>query len=134
MPFQIVFFVLSKFDCGKNLPQKVLSCHIFLFSARFTQTADKITRKLVEEEIPSDDEHKRQAKIPPRQFLEPFVRSCFFDSNKTLGSRLAGFSTSTEVSSPRSLRPLSPTGSYSFNFKPCDHFSTCKSFTDTFYD
>ena len=60
-------------------------------------------------------------------------RFCFFDSSKTLRSRLAGFSTSTEVSSPRSLRPLSPTGSYSFNFKPCDHFSTCKSFTDTFY-
>ena len=46
-----------------KLSQKVLSCYIFLFSGRFTQTADKITRKLVEEEIPSHNEHKRQAKF-----------------------------------------------------------------------
>ena len=36
------------------------------FFVRYTQTADKITTKLVEAEIPSHDEHKKQAKIPPK--------------------------------------------------------------------
>ena len=32
-----------------------------LFFARFTQTADKITRKLAEEELPAHDDHQKQA-------------------------------------------------------------------------
>ena len=40
-----------------------------LFFARFTQTADKIRRKLVEEELPAHDEHQKQAKNQPRPLL-----------------------------------------------------------------
>ena len=56
-----------KLDCWKCYLKTIKLSH--LFSARFTQTADKITRKLVEEEIPSHDEHKRQAKNSSKTIL-----------------------------------------------------------------
>ena len=55
--------------------QKLMSfCIIqsnFLIFTKFTQTADKIKRKLAEEEFPSHDEHQKQAKDPPRPFARP---------------------------------------------------------------
>ena len=61
--YQIVFFKVKcrTFDL-KNFGAIASS----KFFVRYTQTADKITTKLVEAEISSHDEHKKQAKIPPK--------------------------------------------------------------------